>query len=161
MQASALDTLDFGFQTTQLTNPYIVRPGRLSCNAQTYTVLFRFFQITYTSAVSNAAIPLRSIHIGFSCQPGTAGRVAAVGVSGLVESAGAVALIADEAFAAWDDAAKPIPDTSNAATSRTSGLPTACSTRSPWARSGLVKAAADDGLEDMEGGCMTAKFLIG
>jgi len=50
--------------------------------------------------------------------------VAAVGVSGLVESAGAVALIADEAFAAWDDAAKGQSRTpQNAATSRTSGLP--------------------------------------
>jgi hypothetical protein len=79
-------------------------------------------------------------------------------LGGTTAAAGA---IAGEALAGWFCAARPIPEISNAATSRTTGLPTACSTRSPWVMPGLVKAAADDGLKDMEGGCMTAKFLIG
>jgi hypothetical protein len=78
-----------------------------------------------------------------------------------MEPTAAGELVADETLAAWVDAAKPIPEISNAATSRTTGLPTACSTRSPCAMPGLVKAWADDGLNDMEGGCITAKFLIG
>src|SRR6476646_8529665 len=131
MHASGLDALDFGLQNYSITKSCIVREGRFRCHAKTYTVLLRFFQITYTIAVSIAAIPLRSIHIGFSCRLETAGRVAAACVSGLVESTGAVALIVDEALAAWVGAAKPIPEISNAATLRTTGLPTACSTRRP------------------------------
>src|SRR5579864_4751711 len=112
-------------------------------------------------AVRSAAIPLRSIHIGFSCRSGTGGSVTAAGVSGFIELTPAGELIGDKALAAWDDGARPSPEISNAATSRTTGLPTACSTRSPCATPGLVKAAANDGLNDIEGGCMTAKFRIG
>jgi len=57
--------------------------------------------------------------------------------------------------------ANPIPDISNSGTSRTTVVLTAFSMRSPCASPGLVKAWEDDGLKDMEGGCITAKFLTG
>src|SRR6478736_4677470 len=114
MHTSGLDAWISVCKTTQLPNPALFAKAAFAVMPKPYTVLLRFFQITYTIAVSIAAIPLRSIHIGFSCRLETAGRVAAACVSGLVESTGAVALIVDEALAAWVGAAKPIPEISNA-----------------------------------------------
>src|SRR5689334_9456800 len=98
------------------------------------------------------------INSPFSLRPGSA---VTGGAASRLRGACAAGATGEGAAFAVSTGARPVPEISKAGTSRTTGLLTACSTRRPLAKPGLVNACGTDDLNVMDGGCMTAKLATG